>query len=132
MHSMGKKLINNDNINNDGNYVTNSHVVNDIDNNDESKYLDIIVGYISSAILRLKSKELAQLNQSINPIQLNQSNQPTQADNSIIQFIPNNKEMTGLNETPKLHQHTIEIEQTNHDDDCDNKRFHDFNNKEDL
>jgi len=120
MHFMGKKLINNDNINNNGNYVTNSHVVNNIDNNDESKYLDIIVGYISSAILRLKSKELLQLNHQ--PINLIQSN------NSIIQFIPNITEMTGLNETLKLHQHTIE---TDHDD-CDNKSFHDFDNKEDL
>lgn len=127
MHFMvNKKLISNNNNNND--YNTNDDI---IDNNDESKYLDIIVGYISSAILRLKSKELAQLNQSINPIQLNQSNQPTQADNSIIQFIPNNKEMTGLNETPKLHQHTIEIEQIDHDN-CNNKCIHAFNNKEDL
>jgi hypothetical protein len=119
MHFMvNKKLISNNN-NNNNYYNTNDDI---IDNNDESKYLDIIVGHISSAILKLKSKEL---------LQLNQSNQPTQSINSIIQFIPNNSEMTGLNKTPKLHQHTIKIEQIDHDD-CDNKCFHDFDNKEDL
>ncbi|HSQ98099.1 MAG TPA: hypothetical protein VLL98_05290 [Rickettsiales bacterium] len=102
-----KKLIDNDN-NND--CTANDDI---IDNNDESKYLDIIVDYISSAILRLKSKELLRLNE------------PT------ISNVFDISEMTGLNETPKLHQHTMEIEQADHDDFC-NKSFHDFDNKGDL
>lgn len=119
-----KKLINNNSSYDNNKSNNNGCNINDdiIDNNDESKYLDVIVDYISSAILRLKSKEL---------LQLNQSNQPIQANNSIIQFIPNSAEMTGLNETPKLNQHTIEIEQADHDDFC-NKSFHVFDNKGDL
>jgi hypothetical protein len=125
MHFMvDKKLINNNSSYDNNKSNNNGCNINDdiIDNNDESKYLDVIVDYISSAILRLKSKEL---------LQLNQSNQPIQANNSIIQFIPNSAEMTGLNETPKLNQHTMEIEQADYDDFC-NKSFHDFDNKGDL
>ena len=125
-----KKLIKNNKSYDNNKSNNNGCNINDdiVDNNDESKYLDIIVDYISSAILRLKSKELLKLNQTqLNHQVINQ----TQLNNSIIEFIPNSAEMTGLNETPKLNQHTMEIEQADHDDFC-NKSFHDFDNKGDL
>ena len=132
-YCVDKKLIDISNNNNTNSYNSNDEIV---DSNYESKYIDIIADHISSAILRLKSKELLQLTQIeslTQSLQLNkstqfhQSNQPTQSNNSIIQFILNSAEMTGLNETLKLNQHTTEIKQVDYDDSYSEICNNDYN-----